>query len=58
MNAFGFIALIVAWLFVDVYLVVKIKKIKNSDRNTGRKIALIGLNIILAAIVVFIALSV
>jgi hypothetical protein len=58
MNAFGFIALIVAWLFADVYLIVKIKKIKNSDRNTGRKIALIGLNIILAAIVVFIALSV
>ena len=58
MNAFGFIALIVAWLFADVYLIVKIKKIKNSDRNTGRKIALIGLNIILAVIVVFIALSV
>lgn len=58
MNTFGTIAIIVAWLFANVYLVVKIKKIKKSYSNTGRKIALIGLNILFVAIMVFIALSV
>jgi len=58
MNTFGIIALIAAWIFGNVFLIVKIKKIKNSDRTTGRKIALIGLNILLAAILVFMALSV
>ena len=51
----GIIVGIAIWLFVDIYLGIKVKNISNSSKQRGRKFALIGLNVVLGIVAIFIA---
>ena len=58
MNILGIIVGIAVWLFVDIYLGIKVKNISNSSKQRGRKFALIGLNVVLGIVAIFIALTI
>lgn len=58
MNILGITFGIAVWLFVDIYLGKKVKNISNSNKQRGRKFALIGLNILLGIVAIFIALTI
>lgn len=58
MNILGITVGIAVWLFVDIYLGKKVKNISNSNKQRGRKFALIGLNVLLGIVAIFIALTI
>ncbi|MFT5250848.1 MAG: membrane protein DedA with SNARE-associated domain [bacterium] len=58
MNTVAVIVGVAVWLFVDIYLGIKVKNISNSNRQRRRKFALIGLNILLGIAAIFIALAI
>lgn len=57
MNTLGIIVGVAVWLFVDIYLGIKIKNIRNSNKKKGRKFALIGLNVALGIVAILIAIT-
>ena len=58
MNYLGIIIGLAVWLFVDIYLGIKIKNISDSNKQKGRKFALIGLNVLLGIVAIFIAITI
>ena len=58
MNILGIIVGIAVWLFVDIYLGIKVKNISNSNKQRGRKFTFIALNILLGVVAIFIALTI
>jgi hypothetical protein len=58
MNTVAVIVGVAVWLFVDIYLGIKVKNISNSNRQRRRKFAFFGLNILLGIAAIFIALAI
>ena len=58
MNVFGAIIGISAWIFIDVYLGMKIKNISNSNIKRSRKGALIILNIVIGIMAIILAFAI
>tara|TARA_B110000285_G_scaffold36854_1_gene39931 strand:+ start:142 stop:318 length:177 start_codon:yes stop_codon:yes gene_type:complete len=58
MNVLGVIIGICVWLFVDIFLGLKVKNVRDSDRKKGVKILLIGVNVLFALAAIMIALMI
>ena len=58
MNIIGIIVGIATWLFIDIYLGIKVKNISDSKIQISKKFLLIGCNILLCIVVILIAISI